>query len=130
MTNEQSAAYYGNLARVAAGFAISCDSDTEALAAYLYAVQAARYARYASLFTSPMKPATICPICHARTSTPATLPDGSVVCQLCGVEATEDCAPPPPPGLARKPGVDYGCGDSACDRCYEPEHLSRSRLRR
>lgn len=31
---------------------------------------------------------TLCPICHARTSTPATLPDGSVVCQLCGENAS------------------------------------------
>ena len=30
---------------------------------------------------------TLCPICHARTSTPATLGDGTQVCQLCGENA-------------------------------------------
>jgi hypothetical protein len=29
----------------------------------------------------------LCTRCNARTTTPATLPDGSTVCQLCGVEA-------------------------------------------
>ncbi len=42
--NTESAAVYGNRCRVAIGFAISCDSDTEALYAYLNARWAARLA--------------------------------------------------------------------------------------
>jgi hypothetical protein len=42
--NRETAARYGNLARVAINFAITCDSDTEALYAYLNARWAARLA--------------------------------------------------------------------------------------
>lgn len=42
--NTESAARYGNLSRVAIGFAIACNSETEALYAYLNARWAARLA--------------------------------------------------------------------------------------
>ncbi|MFA6315599.1 MAG: hypothetical protein WC648_04520 [Candidatus Paceibacterota bacterium] len=42
--NLDAAARYGNLCRVAIGFAVACDSDTEALYAYLNARWAARLA--------------------------------------------------------------------------------------
>ena len=42
--NLEAAHKYGNLCRVAIGFAIACDSDTEALYAYLNARWAARLA--------------------------------------------------------------------------------------
>lgn len=42
--NLEGAAKHGNLCRVAIGFAIACDSDTEALYAYLNARWAARLA--------------------------------------------------------------------------------------
>ncbi len=42
--NAEAAARYGNLCRVAMGFAVACDSDIEALYAYLNARWAARLA--------------------------------------------------------------------------------------
>lgn len=41
---QEAAERYGNLSRVAVGFAVSCDSDAEALYAYLNARWAARLA--------------------------------------------------------------------------------------
>lgn len=53
-------------------------------------------------------------------------------CPTCGAvqDCTPDCehragrldpdAPPVPPGLRARPGVEYGCGQASCTDCYEP----------
>ena len=33
----------------------------------------------------------------------------------------DEDAPEVPDGLRPRPGVEYGCGDPDCDRCYEPD---------